>query len=41
MTDSPSSVLPAATSDDEIDLGQLAAALRRRWPVLLGGVLVS
>ena len=41
MTDSPSSVLPAATSDDEIDLGQLAAALRRRWPVLLGGVLAG
>ena len=41
MTDSPSSVLPAATSDDEIDLGQLAAALRRRWPVLLGRVLAG
>ena len=38
MTASP--VLPAA-ADDEIDLRQLAAALMRRWPWIVGGGLVG
>lgn len=38
MTESRALPVPA---DDEIDLGQLAAALRRRWPVLLGGMVAG
>lgn len=38
MTESRALPVPA---DDEIDLGQLAAALRRRWPVLVGGMVAG
>ncbi|MCP9882427.1 hypothetical protein KBY65_08025 [Cyanobium sp. Alchichica 3B3-8F6] len=46
MTSSPSPLAaPSPTSDDEIDLAQLAAALRRRWPLIAkvagGALLVS
>ncbi len=38
MSESRTLTVPA---DDEIDLGQLAAALRRRWPVLVGGMVAG
>ena len=45
MTSSPSPLAAPspAPADDEIDLGQLAAALRRRWPLIAqvaGGALL-
>ena len=41
MTTTPAEQpLAVTTNDEEIDLREVVNALRRRWPLLLGGVLL-